>query len=487
MKNRDRFFLTLTTVLMTWAVTSYSQNQDSTTAVENPAPAVQSTTPSSAAFSPSAKRLDFKFPNSDIKSVFAALSIHAGVDIVPAPNISGKISLEVRNKTWNEVLDLICNLYEYTWLVEDKYIHVMRTSDYVRRETAQANKEVNELRNATKIRRTFILNHAQPRDVLPVVNSIVLEYTGNATINERNNAIVVNASERVMELVEDAIRDLDIETRQVVITAQLVVVDATTQLNLGVDWNVASGAGATQLDGRGSLPTTEPYDSRSKALLNVTPAGAPGLPVSSATLSLGILQDNVGLAISQYMNDEKSEVLAAPQVMTLDHTKATITMGEERSVRTVDAQGVAAITTMNAGIKLEVTPHITADGRVLLELIPENSSFTVDASSQIIKQEQKAQTSVLVNDGETVVIAGLTTNYETDVESGIPFLKDVPLLGHLFKHTRKEYTKKDLIIFVTPHIVKKKEEHFLHKSFPNVESITPSSDPSESRELESAE
>jgi len=81
----------------------------------------------------------------------------------------------------------------------------------------------------------------------------------------------------------------------------------------------------------------------------------------------------------------------------------------------------------------------------------------------------------------------LTTNYETDVESGIPFLKDVPLLGHLFKHTRKEYTKKDLIIFVTPHIVKKKEEHFLHKSFPNVESITPSSDPSESRELESAE
>ncbi len=417
------------------------------------------------------RRLDFYFPNSDIKSVFAALSVHAGVDIVPAPNIGGKIALNVRNKTWSEVLDLICNLYEYKWVIEDKYIHVLRLSDYNRRITDAAQKENNLLRNAPKVRRTFTLNHAKARDLQSVLSSIVNEYSGSVTVVERNNSIVVNASEKVLDLVAQTVADLDIETRQVVITARLVVMDSKMQQESGIDWSIASsGMAARNLpqtsgsyQGSGELPTQSLHDPRSAARLQVNPAGAPGIGTASASLSLGLFQGNVGLAINEYMKDDKTELLASPQVTTLDHQQAMIDMGETQSIRTLDAQGVAAITQMTAGISLRVTPHITSDGRVLLELEPENSSFSVDAAGQPIKQEQKAQTSVLINDGETVVIAGLTTNEESEVESGIPFLKDIPLLGHLFKHTQKVYSKKDLVIFVTPNIIKRREDSFLYR------------------------
>ena len=426
--------------------------------------------PSSSDFSGGERRLDFYFPNTDVKSVFSALSVHAGVDIVPAPNINGKVTLNVRNKTWSEVLDLVCNLYEYKWVIEDKYIHVLRLADYNRRVTEQSAKENAMIRTAPKVRRTFVLNHAKAKDLISVVNSIVQEYTGTATVVERNNSIVVNASEKVLDILEQTIADLDIETRQVVITARLVVMDSKMQQESGIDWSIASGSGAQSLpkvsgsyQGSGELPATALYDSRSKAALQVNPSGAPGIGTASASLSLGLFQGNVGLAINEYMKDDRSELLASPQVTTLDHQKATINMGETQSVRTIDAQGVAGITQMQAGIKLTVTPHITSDGRVLLELEPENSSFSVDAAGQPIKQEQKAQTSVLINDGETIVIAGLTTNDESEVESGIPFLKDIPLIGHLFKHTQKVYNKKDLVMFVTPNIVKPREENFLYR------------------------
>jgi type II secretory pathway component GspD/PulD (secretin) len=167
----------------------------------------------------------------------------------------------------------------------------------------------------------------------------------------------------------------------------------------------------------------------------------------------GLFHGDVTVAIANLMSEENIEILASPQITTMDHIEAEVFMGEEKNVRTVDNQGVAAFQQQEAGISLTVTPHITQDNRIRLELKPENNSFTVDAAGQIAIQRQEAETQVVVNDGETVVIAGLTSNQETTAEAGIPFLKDIPVLGFLFRSTRTEVVKKDLIIFVTPHVV----------------------------------
>jgi type II secretory pathway component GspD/PulD (secretin) len=121
----------------------------------------------------------------------------------------------------------------------------------------------------------------------------------------------------------------------------------------------------------------------------------------------------------------------------------------------MDASGQSSQQMIETGIKLTVTPHVAGDNRILLELHPENNGYTYDASSgMVIINKQEAQTKVVVSDGETVVIGGLTNNEEKEAEIGIPFLKDIPILGYLFKHTRKEVNKKDLIIFVTPRIMR---------------------------------
>ena len=429
--------------------------------------AIQERTESRSDVATTQRRMDFIFPNSDMRTVFAALSEHAGVDLIPAPNITGKIALQVRNKTWQEVLDIICNLYDLTWVIEDKYIHVMRRADFDRRRSEINGKDRRELTEAPKVRKTFTLQHAKAQDLLPVISQIVAEYTGSATVVERSNAMVVNASPPVLDLVAKAIKDLDVATRQVVITARLVVVDSKILQEIGVDWNLASGVGnlpkaGDGLQGSGGLPTRGVLDSRSQVEMRINPAGTPGISTANGSISMGVFQGNVGVALNQFLKDDKTELLASPQVTTLDHQAASINMTENITVRVIDERGVPGIQQMTAGVKLDVIPHITGEGRVLLELQPENSSFSVDAQGQPVKQEQKAKTNVVIDDGETVVIAGLTTNQQINVEAGIPFLKDIPLVGNLFKHTRKDYSKKDLIIFVTPNVIKNKEDDFLY-------------------------
>ena len=154
------------------------------------------------------------------------------------------------------------------------------------------------------------------------------------------------------------------------------------------------------------------------------------------------------------MGDASTEVLASPQVSTLDNTEALVFMGDKVSIRVIDDSGESSTQLVETGIKLTVTPHVSGDNRILLDLHPENNSYGYDEKGQVVISTQEAKTKVVVADGETVVIGGLTRNENTESESGIPFLKDIPLLGNLFKYSRKAVTKKDLIIFVTPRIIR---------------------------------
>ncbi len=154
------------------------------------------------------------------------------------------------------------------------------------------------------------------------------------------------------------------------------------------------------------------------------------------------------------MSDARSEILASPQISTLDHTEAQIFMGDQISIRVIDNNGQSSTQMVESGIKLTVTPHVAGSNRILLELHPENNSYSYDDKGQPVISKQEAITKVVVSDGETVVIGGLTKNDEIEAETGIPFLKDIPVLGYLFKHTRKEINKKDLVIFVTPRIMR---------------------------------
>ena len=166
-----------------------------------------------------------------------------------------------------------------------------------------------------------------------------------------------------------------------------------------------------------------------------------------------MLDNNVQIAIANILSDASTEVLATPQISTLDNVEAQIFMGDQISIRVIDDDGESSTKMVETGIKLVVTPHVSGDNRIMLDLHPQNDSYRYDEMGQVVISKQEAETKVVVGDGETVVIGGLTRNEHQETESGIPFLMDIPVLGNLFKYTQKKVTKNDLVIFVTPRII----------------------------------
>jgi len=395
------------------------------------------------------KLYDFNFVNTDVEAVFRALAVTAGVDILPTPDLSGEISVRIRQKTWQEALDIICTLNGYTWIVEDKYIRVMKKSDWVQQQMEEAALANRAEEMAPFVRRNFSVRHAKAADLLEVFNAMKSD-RGTISMVERTNSIIVYDTEKRLAQMEKTLEELDRETLQVMITAKLVVVDASLKREMGVNWNARLGTG-TVTAGASGVPAGTISDSRNQVAI----ASTPGQLADPATsISMGLLDNNLGLSIENFLSEGKTEVLASPQISTMDHTEAEIFMGKEVSIRVIDEQGQPANQLIEAGIKLTVTPHITGDNRIMMELAPENNDYSIDEAGQPIISKQEAMTTVVVNDGETVVIAGLAQNKEDEVESGIPFLKDIPLFGNLFKHKRREVTKNDLMIFVTPRIMK---------------------------------
>jgi len=393
-----------------------------------------------AAIKNSSKRYDMSFVDADFQSVFHSISELAGVDILLAPDVVGRLSMTVTKKTWSEMMDIICNMHNLIWLVEGNYINVQRTDSYQNKIIRESEKREQSDMVAPLVRRSFQIRHASASEMSRVLETIK-SARGRISVVDRNNAIIVYDTERRLGQMQSTLNELDVETLQIVITAKLVVVDSRLANELGVDW---SGGG-------GSPITVGGPNSRVQAGFS----NLPGLIGDNAATQLTVkaFDQNMEAKIMNILSDSRSEILASPQISALDHTGAQIFMGDQISIPQVDVNGNTAYQMVESGIKLTVTPHVAGDNRILLELHTENNSYGFD-QGQVVINKQEAQTKVVVSDGETVVIGGLTKNDEIEAETGIPILKDIPILGYLFKHTRKEVNKRDLIIFVTPRIMR---------------------------------
>lgn len=394
---------------------------------------------------------DFTFVDTDFAAVFHSLSATSGVDILLAPDVTGKLSLDVTQKTWQEVLDIICAMNDLTWLVQDKYISVQRTATYQAKLLKEAEKREQSELVAPLVRKNFQIRHAKADELVKVLDNMKSS-RGRISVIERNNAIIVYDTETRIDQMEKTLNELDVETLQIVITAKLVVVDSKLARELGVDWTARMGT-TTLTPGTASAAGSTAGSSRASGVIKNAP-GASAMDATATTITMSVLDNNMGVAIASLLGDSKSEVLASPQISTLDHTEARIFMGEKISIRVIDNEGQSSTQMVESGIKLTVTPHVAGDNRIMLDLKPENNSYGYDQKGQAVISTQEAQTKVVVADGETVVIGGLTKNEEINVETGVPFLKDIPVLGYLFKYAKKEVNKKDLVIFVTPRVMR---------------------------------
>jgi len=168
----------------------------------------------------------------------------------------------------------------------------------------------------------------------------------------------------------------------------------------------------------------------------------------------GVLDPNgFSIALEYLFTNTNSEIVAEPQITTLENKEARIFMGSQIPLTYLDYAGNANVQMIDAGTELTVTPTVTGQGHIKMALNPVKKSYEMTEQGPVI-HEQGAQTNVVVQDGETIVIAGLTSDNAYETEGGIPFLKDIPILGYFFKRHSKSNDKRDLVIFVTPHIIK---------------------------------
>ncbi len=417
-----------------------------------------------------ARRISIQFTNTPIQDVLLSFAAFSGRSIVPGSNVTGLVTADIRDQPWDVAMRAILSRHGLV-AEEDDYgiIVVDNIGDLNDREAVEPIRTV-----------AYRINYGTASELQTAIQPLLSE-RGSVTSGQGTNTLIVSDIQRVQDAVRALLVDLDVRTPQVNIRAKIIFVNRTDLNELGVTYELKDSrgnqlnelsSGAFDSNGNGFIDDDEEIAQGEALVLlggnSVAALGNANSRVASPTLSLltslVIGRHQLISFIDALSSVNLSDIQAEPQTTVLDNQTARLKVGTDVPVRTIDAgsgggQGgtfpTAQVALEETGIILEATPHVTANGDILLELSVERSAADLaDSDVGFIKQTQEATTRVLIGDGETHVIAGLVQSERTEVRSGIPLLMNLPLIGRLFRQTREQQVQRDLIILVTPHIVR---------------------------------
>jgi len=387
---------------------------------------------------PSVPIKNLQFQAADIKSVLTFLADYGGVNVVIAPDVSGTVTIKLKDVQWRTAMDIIGRTYGLAIVDEDEgYIRVLPAELY-RKEITEMEKHRKEtMELATLETRIVKISNSTSDDVVKAVKSLMTD-RGVASSDSRSNSIILQEVPSNMDNVLGYIAELDKPAKQIKISTRLLEIFTTDIEELGIQW----GAEGTYTTESG---LSYPQELEINAKRTTDYVGQ----YKVTALQHGWTADAVVEAI---VKNDKGRIIAHPEITTIDNKEAKIQMGQKIPVKQFDEAGNVVIKFEEVGTILLVTPHLTAENQILMELAPERSTYQFDPNGVIINTSN-AKTNVIVNNGQTAVIGGLTTEDEVQTEIGVPILKDIPLIGRLFKYTNNRVESRDLIIFVTPTIV----------------------------------
>jgi len=408
-----------------------------------------------------ARPITVTFENTDMRDVLATFAELTGRSIVPGSEVGG-IRVEYvtfTNQPWDLALRSLLQAYDLAAQEDPQsgIIRVDRIAKLAERETLEP-----------LVTRTFRINYVPVEEMQATLTELKSE-RGSVSINRTTNTLIATDVPSVIEDFDRLVNQLDVRTPQVAIQAKIVFINRTDAEALGIVYDLKDSRGNSL-----NQVVTPEGGTTGTNIVSLGGSSIAALGNATTRVSDPALQVLTSLVLGRYtlvnfiealQTAELSDVQAAPVVTTTSNHEAQIWVGERTPIRVVDlgsanggatTGGVPRATAqlVETGIRLIVTPQVTNDRRVLLQLHAERSSAT-PAAGEIGVQflQQQGDTRVMVKDGETAVIGGLTVTEVTQSRSGIPFLMDVPFLGSLFRTTRSQEVKRDLLIMVTPHIV----------------------------------
>ncbi len=364
--------------------------------------------------------------NADILTVLRALSEYAGVNIVAGKDVKGTVTVRLHNVPWRQALDIILKASGYAYR-EDPGVIRVDTADNL-------DKQDYDLPTSSKI---YKLEFANPDRMLSKITAM-LSPKGKANVDERTNSVVVTEVEPLHGKIEQLVRLLDTPTPQVEIMAKVVDLDVSTSRGLGVDWTLK---GLESRIIRGEITSNQNPSIVGYSIFNI--GTVPSLAQVNAFIN--VLEEN-----------GKAQTVSSPRVTAVDNMKASILGGQRFGIPTRDISGNTVIQFYTVGTKLEVTPHINSLEEITMDIHAEVSEL--DRASALagrpIITTSEANSKVLVKDGNTVVIGGFIRRKETKSVRGIPILKSIPILGALFRETTTTFEDRELLIFITPTIIR---------------------------------
>lgn len=427
------------------------------------------------------ERLTLSFQDIETRAVLQLLADVSGRNIIVSDSVQGNVTLRLQNVPWDQALDIVLATKGLDMRENGGVIIVAPADEIAAREKAdlEARKEIRELEPL--VSEYIQVNYAKAGDLAALMRggkgSSLLSERGSVAIDERTNTLLVqDVPERITEI-RRLVGTLDIPVRQVLIESRIVIVRDDFSRDLGIRWGVTGvkdrGDGLVAITGSGSGTDTIV----NSGIGNINSSGQPfpvtipalndrynvNLPVANPAgkLALALLDDDylVDLELSALQAEGRGEVVSSPRVITANQKEASIRQGVEIPYQESASSGATTTQFKEAVLSLTVTPQITPDDRIILDL-----QVTKDSVGAVVTNERGGsvpsidtraiQTQVLVNNGQTVVLGGIYETEESQDNTKVPVLGDIPGVGVLFRSTRKVSNKSELLIFVTPKILR---------------------------------
>jgi len=421
-------------------------------------------------------KLSLNFQNIPVRSVLQLLADFTGLNMVVSDSVGGDITLRLKNVPWDQALDIILKSKGLAMRKNGNVILVAPTEEIAAREKLEleAQKQVEEL--APLHSELIQINYAKAQDVADLLKSEenrLLSERGNVTVDSRTNTLLVQDTAAKLDEIRSLVKKLDIPVRQVLVESRVVIANDDFARDLGVRFGFNKDGGGSNGRGQWLVSGGQPGATGTVGTANglTDPSGAGGIDALMVNLpktlgqsrggALNLLVGTVGsyllqLELTAMQQEGRGEIISNPRVITSDQNKAVIKQGLEIPYQEASSSGATSVSFKEAVLKLEVTPHITPDDRIIMDLVvsKDNADFTRAVLGVPPLEKREVKTRVLVDNGETVVLGGVFERTRANSEEKIPFFGDLPMVGWAFKQQYKEDRKKELLIFITPKIIK---------------------------------
>ena len=394
-----------------------------------------------------------------MRAVLATLAEFTGLNLVASDSVAGRITLNLNDVPWDQALALILQSQGLASREQGNVIVVAPASELAALERQEIETRNQRQTLAPLVTEFIEIKYARAEDLAQLLRGGdgfgLLTDRGRVSIDQRTNTLLVQDTAEQVRTIIGTLDRLDVAVRQVQIEARIVIARDTASRELGINWGVSSTRGFLENDdGTFSRRNINPNNinrAQGGLAVDLGSAAAANTGVSFGYLSGDVLLD---LELRALESEGKSQTISQPRVITANQRTAIIRQGEERAFQSVDTEGNPDTEFKEAELSLEVTPQITPDNRIIMNLVIKNDSFREsEFGGEPPIDTNQIETQVLVDNGQTVVLGGILTTEQLSQIAKTPLLGDIPWLGRLFRYTEESNEKVELLVFITPRLL----------------------------------